>query len=349
MNYVSNRFNNLDGTVERFGEDQQRISWAAHGRDFAFNIAHELERSVFGRDPAQLVAQRPRLLVTWRLAADTNTVDLLDQAEKLLELPLLCLSLLSRRSIRWFELGVTVTLEPECRKHFEARRRVRFWPDDVHDPEEDPVLGEEEAARGEFAAILTALEQSPLASDLGRAIRYHLSSFRANGLESRFILGFAAFETLVNTLDFANPFLAHSAVGMPALEKAIHRIVKCHSTREGLPDLAAQSLRSKVGEFRRPAFVPKALHHLNRLAVDTSHLWIDDATCRNMVDKGLARTSAARNMLVHNTTIGDFTRLRADLARLQCLFERLLFSALGAPRDSASRALEQADWVKEDW
>lgn len=349
MGYTFGRILRPDGTVERLGEDRARVSWCRGDIDFTLDIRHEYDPAHVGRDRGTIVAQRPWLFGKWTQPEDTDTSTLLDKAAEALGLPLLCLSLLSRRSIQWYELHLFVTTDEAARKHVEVSRRVRFWPDDLEDPDEEPLLPEEEAASGWFGRVLTALEESAVLADLSRAIRYHLGSFAASHIESRFILSFAAFETLVNTLDSTEPLFGTGLKDIGPLERALKRVVKCFVARRELPKPAAESLRTKIAEIRRPAFLPKALHHLERLQVDSSRLWVDDRTGEDKLRAGLDRTAKARNLLVHNTTLGELVTLNADLARLQCLFERLLLSALGTPRRATSRALAHAHRLRERW
>lgn len=101
-------------------------------------------------------------------------------------------------------------------------------------------------------------------------------------------------------------------------------------------------LQSRLSELRRLSFTSKARHHMQRLGVKTSDLWLNYHTAVDEFSEGLSKAYRTRSALVHNTTIEDLGRLISDLARVQCLLERAVLRLLGDFRPNISEALVAA-------
>jgi hypothetical protein len=114
--------------------------------------------------------------------------------------------------------------------------------------------------------------------------------------------------------------------------------------RQGLdPDLL-KALEARLRDLKKPSLLKKAHHHLERLAVDTAGLWLNYRTAEDQFRHGLAEAYRARNKLVHSTSIKNLSRFGSDLARLQCLCERLVARLIDAPCPDINRGMADALW-----
>lgn len=346
MNPTTNRLIKGDGTIERLGDDWPVVHWQVDSQKYSLLMVHGSQQVSLRSGYGLLLNQRPCLTLTLQLENSTDTPSLLNRVEESLELPILLFSLLSRRTIRWFNLVITVQVD-DTPTWVEAQRRARATSPEPDDRDERPMFSEHDLATGAFANLLFALADNSLLADLSRAIRYHLSSYRLDTIDTRFLLAFAAFETLLKAVDSATPFSAAEEPHWATLSHWLERVVTRHARVHKIEQGAVNAIRSKLGNLNSPGFMRKALHHIDRLGVDTSGLWLNYTTAEDEFRKGFERAYKQRNSLVHNTSIADLGDLLSDLARLQCLFERVIARLLGWPSPAISEALARARWVAQ--
>lgn len=338
----------LDGTITRSFPELARIAWTEGTQSAAFGIRHHFEQTRSGREPGLLLRERPQLTLRFNLGAKSNLSSLLDEVEAFADLPLLLFSFLSRREVGWFELRLFVKSgDRDSPKRVEARRRTRFWPAEPDETEEQPVIEEDELAAGMFSRLLAALRSLSWSADAVRSLQYYLGSHARAGLETRFILAFAAFETLVNTLDSQHPGPHIPARKLAKLLSALRSSIREQAATLNLPPECVPGILAKLPELKRPPLADRLRFHLSRLSVDTTGLWQEPNTLKDRFDMGLQRTIASRNALVHNTKLEDPVRFHADLVRLQNLFDRLFLACLGHGTAEDSQALSDVNWFNE--
>jgi hypothetical protein len=341
------RIMNLDGTITRRFPEPVRIEWNDGLTNAAFGIRHHAEHTRSGRDPALLLRERPRLTIRFEVAAKSDLSSVLDKVEAFADVPLLLFSFLSRREVGWFELFVFVSGDQGPVRQLEARRRTSFWPAEPYETRERPVIEEEVLASGLFSELLVTLQSVPWSSDGVRSLRYYLGSHSQSDLETRFILAFAAFETLVNVLDSQHPSQQVSARKLSKLLTALRSSIREQVTVLDLPSECVPSILAKLPELKRPPLADRLRFHLSRLEVNTTGLWIERDTLKERFDAGLQRIITSRNALVHNTSLEDPAQLRADLVRLQNLFDRIFLAALGRGTSQDSRVLKEVNRFNE--
>ncbi|MEA2559576.1 MAG: hypothetical protein QOH06_1080 [Acidobacteriota bacterium] len=338
--YRTNRQVNFDGTIERVGQEWPLLSWERDGAQHWLQVGHDTRTVMDGSHPGLLLSQRPLLRVEFEQTSDQSLTGLLDQVVASLELPLVLFSLLSRRTIEWFDLSVHVATPGG--EWIEARRRSDppFFEPTGRD--ERPLFREHELVDGRFDEMLRGLENCIGQTDIVRSVRYLLGSYRNDTVDTNFLLAVSALETLVNALEKTSPMGDHLGIDWKVLVRALNRVARCYCRRRGLSTSVSDMLQSKIAELRRPSFTSKAKHHLQRLGVDTSGLWLNYRTAVDHFSDGLATAYKTRSALVHNTSINDLGRLISDLARVQCLLERAVLRVLGDYRPHISEALVAA-------
>ena len=335
--YRTNRQINFDGTIERLGQEWPLLSWQRNSAQYWLRVGHDARNVLYGRDRGLLLSQRPLLHAEFEQTSDQTLADLLDHLVASLELPLVLFSLLSRRTIEWFDLSVHVTTPGG--EWIEARRRTDppFFEPTGRD--ERPLFEEHELVDGRFDEMLRGLESCIGQTDIVRSVRYLLGSYRNDTVDTNFLLAVSALETLVNALEAANPMADRLGINWKVLVRALSRVARCYCRRQGLSASVSDMLQSRLAELRRSSFTSKARHHLQRLDVDTSGLWLNYHTAVDHFSDGLSTAYRTRSTLVHNTLITDLGRLISDLARVQCLLERAILRVLGDYRPHISEAL----------
>ena len=335
-----NRIINQDGTIERYGQDWPLLSWTHDNVEYWLHLGHESSNVLEGSNRALLLAQRPVLRAKLVQSNNESLAELLERVAASLELPLILFSLLSRRTIEWFDLSLYI--QTSTGERIEARRRIepRFF--DPNDRDELPLLDEHDLGEGVFTSMLVALTEFERHTDLVRSVRYLLGSYRNDTVDTNFLLAVSAFETLINALEAAHPMEDRLGVEWRVLLGALRRVVRCYCRRRRLDDSVAGMLQSKLADLRRMSFTSKARYHLQRLEVDTTHLWLNYHTAVDQFAEGLAAAYRTRSALVHNTSIADLGRLISDLARIQSLLERTVMRLLGGPKPHISEGLADA-------
>jgi len=265
---------------------------------------------------------------------------MLERVAASLELPLILFSLLSRRTIEWFDLSLYI--QTPTGERIEARRRIEPPFFDPNDRDERPLLDEHDLGEGVFTSMLIALTEFEQPTDLVRSVRYLLGSYRNDTVDTNFLLAVSAFETLINALEAAHPMEDRLGVDWRVLLGALRRVVRCYCRRRRLYDSTAEMLQSRLGDLRKMSFTSKARYHLQRLEVDTTHLWLNYHTAVDQFAEGLAAAYRTRSALVHNTSIADLGRLISDLARIQSLLERMVMRLLGGTKPHISEGLVAA-------
>lgn len=343
--YRTNLQINFDGTIERVGKGWPLLSWTHESVQHCLQIAHDPCHVRDGLHYGVLLAQRPVLRAEFDQTRDQSPAELLDQIAASLELPLVLFSLLSRQTIEWFDLSVHAATP--AGERIEARQRVDppFFEPTSRD--ERPLFEEHELVDGRFDEMLKGLQTCLGQTDVIRAVRYLLGSYRDDTVDTRFLLAVSALETLVNALEFTHPMCDGSGVDWKVLGRALGRIVRCYCRRKGLNTTVSNILQNKLANLRHPTFSSKARHHLQRLGVDTSGLWLNYRTAVDQFSDGLSTAYGTRSALVHNTSVNDLGRLISDLARIQCLLERAVMRLLGDYHPHVSKALIAARYRSE--
>jgi hypothetical protein len=335
-----NRLVNWDGTIEKLGDDWPPITWPYGGSEYSLRMAHESRNAAAGSARGLLLTQQPLISCQFDQAEAADFTALLDRIAASLELPFVLFSFLSRQTIELFELAIHVRT-PDG-KLIESHRRTDASPPAGNVGDERPQFDDRQLAQGSFADMLRVLEGCDAQADIVRSIRYLLGSYRHDTVDTKFLLAVAALETFVNFLETAEPTVDNSGIDWKVLNRALLRVLRCYGRRRQLDTKVLQRLQSKVADLRKPSFTAKTLHHVQRLAVDTSGLWLNYRSAADEFAAGVAGAYRTRSALVHNTSIEDLGRLISDLARVQCLLERMIMRLLGDYRPEISQGLVYA-------
>jgi hypothetical protein len=173
------RIVNRDGTIDRAGRERQSIRWSSRGNDHSFTLSHEPTQVIIGRSRGLLLLERPHIELKFRPESPTALSAILEEAVESFVLPLLLFSFFSRETIEVFDLLLVIQPNSGDSLYIEARRRTDAVPPEPADRDERSLYSEEHLAGGAFEASLAALEATDHLSELSRAIRYHLASYRS--------------------------------------------------------------------------------------------------------------------------------------------------------------------------
>jgi len=334
-----NRVLHERGTLEASGSDPRRITWCCGTKSYAMDYSYHATRSGIGSTRSTLISATPTIRLAHRLEQPSTLLELLEAFGEAIDAPLALLSFFARERIACYQLEILLRpADPQQRGRFAATRRRRFWPWEKSWQAEEPVLDEEELSDGTFALLLDALSRSDQRSDLLRALRYHVSSYSAHGIESQFLLAFAALETSLNATAAGRHPLP-SDIHWASLEKALKSVIDQHAEEKGLSRRSSSQLKAKLRELRRPSFLDQALGQLEQLDAETMDLWELPRRIAVTQEAGLKLAKDARDALIHSTTVHDFEELETHMMRIQCLNERILLARLGLPRRLTSNTL----------
>lgn len=311
------------------------ITWRQGG--FTFH----LDSSWFPFTPARQVLDRwlrpPRLSFALpALGRDAEGSSRLCTAVQEVEHPLVLLSFLFRECVSCESLaisGTSKTGEGTGR----AVRHNRLWPWAKHWPREEPVFTDRASVTRALPRLADALDKHEKSALLLRAMRYLTGSYSDSGLESNYLLAFAALETAIGATTTLTDLPQDKH--WRAMRREVRGCIATYASRTGIEPLVAKEIELKISELRRPSFMACALRSLQANSVEAADLWGDYGPNRVPFEVGLRRAKKVRDTLVHRTEVEDFSSMSADLSRLQCLCERLLLGALGSGHETTTHAL----------
>jgi len=293
----------LGSSVEIMGDGIDAVEWTTAEESYKVSTRADLERVKAGQDVGSLIRQRPFLVKDLRVSDDLDASRLLNELELELTEILRLLSFISREWIDWFEILV---LAGE-RLRFTAKRRKQIWELRPADRREQPLLNKKDLINGGFPRLLSEFRSSPYFDDLSRAMAYNLSSRQSEGIESNYILAFAALETLVNSLDNLEPLLPEKKIKWRKLRSAVAACVE-HHRREGITDCQARIIKDKIEELKRPSIRERIRHHASKLNVKIDDIWLDMDTSRKSTREGSCRGDQAAQFACPPHVYGELRR-----------------------------------------
>lgn len=260
----------------------------------------------------------------------TDWDKLVDELDKVTELPLLVLSFLSRRLIRWYELQLFFSPKDSSSGEFQIINLYRIGARDSY--EDNYHLIEQAAlSNGSFQTILDAFARSEaeIGTALRRAIAFLIASYDADlYLESSIVSTYTAIEILVSALSSHNG--KEMIMTRSEFEQLREKLKTDLEELFGDAEMKKKQVLEKAGELRRRSLFERLVELLNAANVSFDDLWENEDSVQ-----GLHEILKRRNDLIHRGSEVS-SQYTVDEFRLRIILERWILQLLGFPLDHLS-------------
>jgi hypothetical protein len=325
---------NWDGTIARSGNARQGIHWNTLLGEAELLDNYEYLHEKVGFEDVLIRFQKCQ--ITLKIIPqhrETSLRSLIIEVKEILDVPLLLLSFLSRRSITWYEAKATFIPADRATEVFRDAKALHqqslgydLGTDTISSQANVPV-NLQALKEGAFQAILQSYEGSPLKNTIRQTIQYLLITHESGYFEARLGLVYAALECLVDGLSKHNRMTY--LMGSSKFDKLSKKLAQ--TIQSEVPDESiALGVIAKLPELRRPAIRERLLKLLEIYKLNNIRMSSDLSTA-------LQGILERRNHYIHQGVV-DYDKQLDDFYLLQELIELWLLTLLECP-DTAINSL----------